>query len=244
MRPQKGPFRASPKRENKYSALAEFPQLPVRPMLLPPVRPPVRSLLDIMVTPPRVPTTDKTSAMTVLGSIPQRTGPFQQASSKASTSQAVKTLTSADYEMKVPETFAQAVNPHTPSKAEDKRPVSSEKETFELIAKEPVKVLALDKGYENLDLADLIRPCYTDINYVDTCDPLKTRRYYELILTDTKSVTFEHTLYDERDPTSIRISKMTINKILSPFEWNMDHLHTPIALSVQYRPKPIITEIT
>lgn len=30
---------------------------------------------------------------------------------------------------------------------------------------------------------------------------------------------------------------MTINKILSPFEWNMDHLHTPIALSVQYRPQ-------
>lgn len=227
MRPnQKGPFRASPKRENKYSALAEcFPALPVRPQL------------NLMVTPPRVPTQNKPPTMTILGTIPKKDSPFQQASSKASTSQTAKVLTSADYAMKVPESFAHAVNPQTPSKAEEKKPISFEKETFELIPREPIKVLALEKGYENYDLADLIRPCYTDRNYVETSDPMKTRRYYELVLTDTKSVSFEHTLYDERDPTSIRISKFTINKVMSPFEWGMDHLHTPIGLSVQYRPQ-------
>jgi len=227
MRPnQKGPFRASPKRENRYSALADYyPPLPVRPPL------------NIMVTPPRVPTINKPATMKVLGTIPKIEGPFQQVSSKASTSQTGKTLTSSDYEMKTPESFAQAVKPETPSKKEGKKPVSQEKETFEIISKAPIKVIALDKGYENFDKPDLIRPCYTNRNYVETSDPLKSRRYYEFILTDTGSVSFEHTLRDDKDPDSIKYSRFTIHKIMSPFEWGMDHLHTPIVLSVQFRPQ-------
>ncbi|KAG5606584.1 hypothetical protein H5410_028076, partial [Solanum commersonii] len=42
---------------------------------------------------------------------------------------------------------------------------------------------------------------------------------------------------DENNPTIIKYSRFTIKKILDHFEWFADHLHTPIALSITYRPQ-------
>ncbi|KAH0730053.1 hypothetical protein KY289_001241 [Solanum tuberosum] len=52
--------------------------------------------------------------------------------------------------------------------------------------------MALNKEYGNIDTGVLIRPCYTDSNYVDTDNPVKTRRFYEAILTDTDPHCFEY----------------------------------------------------
>ncbi|KAH0654225.1 hypothetical protein KY289_031903 [Solanum tuberosum] len=114
--------------------------------------------------------------------------------------------TKASYAMKTPESFAQAVLP----------------------------LMALNKDYENVDVGILIKPCYTDFNYVDTENPLKTRRFYEAILIDTESIEIEHS----RDANNyIQYSRITIKKILDPFEWFADHLHTLIALTMAHKPQ-------
>ncbi|KAG5589850.1 hypothetical protein H5410_040364 [Solanum commersonii] len=87
-----------------------------------------------------------------------------------------------------------------------------------------------------LTLKHLIRPCYTNSNFVDTDNSLKTKRFYEAILIDTDSIEIEHSR-DENNPANIRYSRFTIKKILDPFKWFADHLHTPIALSVTHKPQ-------
>lgn len=54
--------------------------------------------------------------------------------------------------------------------------------------------MALAKEYEGFRIPDMLKPCYTNRNYVETKNPLKIRRYYEFILTDTDSVKIEHKL--------------------------------------------------
>lgn len=98
-------------------------------------------------------------------------------------------------------------------------------------------ILALDKEYENYEIKYLVRLLYNKQNYVDTDNPLKTRRYYEFILVDTGSIEIEHKLSDEQKPDSITYSKFTIKRILTPFEWQVDHLHIPINLSTEHRPQ-------
>jgi len=59
-------------------------------------------------------------------------------------------------------------------------------------------------------------------------------KVYEFVLTDTDSVEIDH-IFEENNPDSIQYSKFTIKRILSPFEWFVDHLHTPIHLSKAHR---------
>ncbi|KAG5631075.1 hypothetical protein H5410_002792 [Solanum commersonii] len=62
----------------------------------------------------------------------------------------------------------------------------------------------------------------------------QTKRFYESILTDTNSIEIEHS----RDTNNyINYSRVTIKKILDPFEWFANHLHTPIALTMNYKPQ-------
>ncbi|XP_060203104.1 uncharacterized protein LOC132631536 isoform X2 [Lycium barbarum] len=137
--------------------------------------------------------------------------------------------------MKAPESFAQAVNPNIPSAKEEAQ--QQPQEEFDIIRKTEIPVLALDKQYENWKVADLLKPCYTNFQYVDTDDPIQTRRYFEFILTDTGSLTIEHKLKDKNDSDSIEYSKFTISKVISPFQWNVDHLHIPMILSEEHRPQ-------
>ncbi|KAG5576454.1 hypothetical protein H5410_056588 [Solanum commersonii] len=107
-------------------------------------------------------------------------------------------------------------------------------ESFEFIVSQAFPLMALNKEYESINLGTLIKPCYTDFNYVDTENPLKTRRFYEAILIDTDSIEIEHS----RDANNyIQYSRFTFKKILDPFEWFVDHLHTPIALTMTDRPQ-------
>lgn len=86
-------------------------------------------------------------------------------------------------------------------------------------------------------MKNLIRPLFTNRNYEETDNPLKTRKYFEFILIDTGSIEIEHKLKDERDPDNICYSKFTIKRILSPFTWLVDHFHTPITLSRERKPQ-------
>lgn len=77
---------------------------------------------------------------------------------------------------------------------------------------------------------------YSEQNYVDSDKPLKAKKYYEFISTDTSSIEIEHQLRDEQDPRSITYSKFTIKKILTPLVWRVDHLlrlQKIIALTIQ-----------
>ncbi|KAH0658254.1 hypothetical protein KY289_027002 [Solanum tuberosum] len=96
--------------------------------------------------------------------------------------------------------------------------------------------MALNKEYGSMDTGVLIRPCYTNSNYVDTDNPLKTRRFYEAILTDTYSIEIKHSR-DINNPDHINYSRWTIKKILDPLEWFVDNLYTPIALTMTNRPQ-------
>ncbi|KAG5606719.1 hypothetical protein H5410_028211 [Solanum commersonii] len=71
---------------------------------------------------------------------------------------------------------------------------------------------------------------------MDTDNPLKTQRYIEVILVNTKSIIIEHTMSD-KNPEYISYSRFTIKRILSPSEWYADHLLTPIALSMPHKPQ-------
>jgi len=110
--------------------------------------------------------------------------PFEQGTSSSSVQ------TKESYTMKPPESFAQSVNPEL-TKTTHSKP-SPKKESFEFIVSQVLPIMALNKEYGNVDTIVLIRPCYTNSNYVDTDNPLKTRRFYEAILTDTDSIEIEH----------------------------------------------------
>ncbi|WMV30220.1 hypothetical protein MTR67_023605, partial [Solanum verrucosum] len=98
--------------------------------------------------------------------------------------------TKASYAMKTPESFAQAVKPEL-IKAIPSKPTRKEK-SFEFIISQVLPLMALNKEYENVDTGTLIRPCCTDFNYVDTDNPLKIRRFYEVVLIDTNPIEIEH----------------------------------------------------
>ncbi|KAG5632211.1 hypothetical protein H5410_003928 [Solanum commersonii] len=152
--------------------------------------------------------------------------PFEQGTSSSSVQ------TKESYTMKPPESFAQAVNPEL-TKTTHSKPTPKE-ESFKFIVSQVLPIMALNKEYGNVDTGVLIRPYYTYSNYVDTDNPLKTRRFYEAILTDTDSIEIKHS----RDANNyISYSRFTIKKILDPFEWFADHLHTLIALTMTHKPQ-------
>ncbi|KAG5576907.1 hypothetical protein H5410_057041 [Solanum commersonii] len=107
--------------------------------------------------------------------------------------------------------------------------ITPNKKHFELIVSQVLSITVFDKKCGNYGIQDLLKSCYTNQNYVETEDPLKTWRYYEFILTYTDSVEIEQ-IFEENNPDSIQYSKFTIKRILSPFEWFVDHRHTPIFL--------------
>ena len=82
-----------------------------------------------------------------------------------------------------------------------------------MISLQVFPILALDKEYEGYEIKHLLRPIYTNKNYVETDNSLNTRRYLEFILVDTGSVEIEHELADKSDPDSIAYSKFTIKKL-------------------------------
>ncbi|WMV37467.1 hypothetical protein MTR67_030852 [Solanum verrucosum] len=191
--------------QNKFTSLADFPRLPC----------PTQPKLTKLLCPPQP----------KLINLRPTKPPVQEASSSS-------VQTKASYAMKTPESFAQAVNPELtktiPTKAIPKE------ESFEFIVSQTLPLMALNKEYENFDIGTLIKPFYTDFNYVDIENPLKTRGFYEAILIDTDSIEIEHS----RDANNyIQYSRFTIKKILDPFEWFADHLHTPIALTMAHKPQ-------
>ena len=115
--------------------------------------------------------------------------------------------------MKLHQSFAEAFFPnsikHSPK----------EKEKFEMISLEVFPILSLDKEYERYEIKHLLKPVYTNRNYVKIDNSLKTKRYFKFILVDTGSVEIEHELADKFDPDSIAYSQFTIKKILSPYNW-------------------------
>lgn len=138
-----------------------------------------------------------------------------------------------DYNKKAPETFTQAVCPTTPIKKEEIQNSFKEEKKFEFLPIQVILVLTLDKEYENFRVEDFANPCYTDKNYVEVENPLKTRKFYEAILVDTDSIEIEQVT----NPDYISYSKFTIKRILTPFKWQTDHLHTPISLSMEHKPQ-------
>ena len=129
--------------------------------------------------------------------------------------------------MKAREIFKESAAPTTTSTT-DKTP--KVKETFEIISLSVSPILALDKEYENFEVNHLVKPQFSKMNNVNTSNPLKTRKYFEVILVDTGSIEVEHKLNDNSNPNRIAYPKVTIKKILSHSEWQVDHLHTLINL--------------
>ena len=133
--------------------------------------------------------------------------------------------------MKQPQSFGEAVSPSSV------KTTHKEKEKFEMVSLQFFPILALDKEYEGYEIKHLLRPIYTNKNYVETDNSLNTRRYLEFILVDTGSVEIEHELAHKSDPESIAYSKFTIKNILSPLNWHVDHLPTLINLSKRFNPQ-------
>ncbi|KAG5572758.1 hypothetical protein H5410_062524 [Solanum commersonii] len=136
------------------------------------------------------------------------TKPFDQRASSRSIQ------TKESYAMKAPESFAQAVNPEL-TKTIPSKPNPKE-ESFDFVISQVLPIMALNKEYGNGDTEHLIRPCYIDSNFADTDNPLKTRRFYKVILIDNDSIEIEHSR-DENNPAKIKYSRFTIKKILDPF---------------------------
>lgn len=84
--------------------------------------------------------------------------------------------------MKQTQSFAEAFFPnsikHSPK----------EKEKFEMISLEVFPILALDKEYEGYEIKHLLKHVYTNRNYVEIDNYLKTKRYFEFFLVHTGSV--------------------------------------------------------
>lgn len=157
--------------------------------------------------------------------------PFEKGSTSSSSAQ-----TKENYAMKVPETFAQVVDPAISVKETQNPRPSPKEEKFEFTTSQVLPILPLDKNYEGHRIDDLTKPCFMDSNFVDTKNLLKNRRYFEAILVDTDSIIMEHSI-DSDNPKVISYSKFTIKRILTRFEWFTDHPHTPITLSMVHRPQ-------
>lgn len=80
--------------------------------------------------------------------------------------------------MKIAEVYQQVNFGATPKKEKD-MVTQIKKNYFKILQVLPI--IARDKKCENSEMQDLLKPCYTNKNYVETEDPLKTRRYYEFI---------------------------------------------------------------
>jgi len=65
-------------------------------------------------------------------------------------------------------------------------------------------------------------------------DPLKTQRYYELVLIDSGSIELYHTM-DRSDPDRVSYSKCIIKKVIRPTEWAS--LATMKEFTINYIPK-------
>ena len=111
--------------------------------------------------------------------------------------------------------FKQAVAPTTASTTDL---IPKVKEIVETISLQVSPILALDKKYENFKVKYLVKPLFSNMNYVDTDNQLNIRKYFKFILVDTGSIEVEHNLNDNSDPYSIAYYKVTTKKILSPFE--------------------------
>ena len=74
--------------------------------------------------------------------------------------------------MKQPQSFAEAVSPSSV------KITHKEKEKFEMVSLQFFPILALDKEYEGYEIKHLLKPIYTNRNYVETDNSLKTRRYF------------------------------------------------------------------
>ncbi|KAK4716306.1 hypothetical protein R3W88_014644 [Solanum pinnatisectum] len=214
-KPSASPFaiRPSLNSPNKFSALAS----------LPPINP------SQVISPfPSLPPSASSSSPLILKK------PFLKESEPCSFSPSGKPRFSSpqtkdSYTMKAPESFKEAVSPSSNK--------SKEREVFDIVTLQVNPILALDKEFEGYEVKHLLKPCYTNRNYVDTENPLKTRKYYEFILVDTGSIEVEHKLSHDSDPDSIAYSKFTIKRVFSPFDWIVDHLHTPVNLSREHRPQ-------
>ena len=215
------PFDASP-----ATTAPLRPSVPQRPELHSPLQNRYAALTEVPKLPPPMPT--KLVDLKTNKPVDVKTNkPFDKGSSSGSSVQSKQS-----YTMKTPESFAQAVDPAITQAP----PTSPVKEEFKFITTQVIPIIALDKAYEGYPLEQLIKPVYNDKNFVDTESPLKTRRFYEAILVDTDSIEVEHTM-DERNPEFISYSRFTIKRVLTPFNWFVDHLHTPIALSMPHRPQ-------
>lgn len=210
LNPGANPYPVKPSlSQNRYSALAHFPP----------------------ITPTALPQCNSSNMLVLKKPFSQDLESSQSPSGKLRFSQK---QTSDNYTMKQPENFAEAVSPATKKVA---KTLSKEKEEFEVYPLYTFPILALDKEFENYEIRNLLKPVYSNRNYVDSDNALKTRRYFEFILIDTGSIEIEHELADQSDPDSIAHSKFTIKKILSPFNWLTDHLLTPVNLSKRFNPQ-------
>ncbi|KAJ8552789.1 hypothetical protein K7X08_020182 [Anisodus acutangulus] len=116
---------------------------------------------------------------TVLGTLPNITGATQPEKSTAAPFKASssRVQTKECYKMKPPESYSQAVKPDTPVKKETIQIATSpQPPKWEFIVHQALPIMALDKQYENFKVQDLVKPCFTNYQYVDSQDPLKTRR--------------------------------------------------------------------
>lgn len=240
MRPTGGPSTSSPFKGNKGKQVAETKSnkpFAIRPSLnshnqysalasLPPINP------NFGLTPfPPLPSSTSSSNLLVMKK------PFSREAEPCSQSPSgmprySSPQTKDSYTMKAPQSFKEAVTPITATPKKQ-----AIKENFEVVSLQVIPILALDKEYENYEVKHLVKPLYTNRNYIETDSSIKTRKYYEFILVDTGSIEIEHKLSNDADPDSIAYSKFTIKKILTPFEWQVDHLHTPINLSREHRPQ-------
>ncbi|KAJ8535453.1 hypothetical protein K7X08_023173 [Anisodus acutangulus] len=101
--------------------------------------------------------------------------------------------------MKTPKSYSEAVKPETPQKQKETAQVNKEIPKWEFVNTQVVPIMALDKQCENFRVEELLKSCYTNYQYVDTDNPIKTRKYYEFILADTDSIKIEHH-YFEKNP--------------------------------------------
>ena len=74
--------------------------------------------------------------------------------------------------MKQPQSLAEAVS------LSSVKTTHKEKEKFEMVSLHVFPILALDKEYEGYEIKHLLKPIYTNRNYVETDNSLKTRRYF------------------------------------------------------------------
>ncbi|KAK4706952.1 hypothetical protein R3W88_033489 [Solanum pinnatisectum] len=158
-KPSASPFaiRPSLNSPNKYSALAS----------LPPINPP-HAISPFHSLPP----SSSSSNPLILKK------PFSKESEPCSFAPSGKPRfsfpqTKDSYTMKDTKSFREAVSPVSPAHNKLK-----EREVFNMVTLQVNPILALDKEFENYEVKHLLKPCYTNRNYVDTENLLKTKKYY------------------------------------------------------------------